>query len=280
MAKGMAYNASPLTTKARTIINVVDKDIHRRKRRIIAPILSEHSMRAFECSMLQRVAELMQQLKSRSSQIGIIAVTNMSDLCKRLALDVASDIAFGYGLNTLRDDNNRYFFGVFDNWTWRISMQMQFPILKAIGRWFFTIHQVKNELTLRDTVKKIVKKRMDKGHNAFHDLYSLTASQYGLDQQFFHSDLWSKASTLLLAGGGTTAVALSSTVFYLSRYPDCYAKLTEEIRSTFSSVCEIKAGPRLSGCKYLRACIDEALRYNPPVLTPIWRQQDSRDMSG
>lgn len=53
-----------------------------------------------------------------------------------------------------------------------------------------------------------------------------------------------------------------------------------DIIDAMSSASEIQAGARLSSCKYLRACIDEALRMSPPTLTPLWRQQDIKDRSG
>lgn len=40
----------------------------------------------------------------------------------------------------------------------------------------------------------------------------------------------------------------------------------------FSKGEEIHGGPKLSGCRYLRACIDEALRMSPPVSGTLWRQ--------
>lgn len=68
--------------------------------------------------------------------------------------------------------------------------------------------------------------------------------------------------------------------FYLSRYPECYAKLAKEIRTTFASADEIRAGPKLSGCKYLKACFDEAMRCNSPLTNIMWRSQDPADDSG
>lgn len=63
----------------------------------------------------------------------------------------------------------------------------------------------------------------------------------------------------------TTGTALSGLFFYLARYPACYAKLKQEIRSTFSSVDEIRNGPKLAGCKYMKGAIEEALRMSPGV---------------
>lgn len=71
----------------------------------------------------------------------------------------------------------------------------------------------------------------------------------------------------------TTATTLSALFFYLSQHSNVYRKLADEIRSTFATCESIHAGPDLTGCSYLRACIDEALRINPPIPSALWRQQ-------
>jgi cytochrome P450 len=65
--------------------------------------------------------------------------------------------------------------------------------------------------------------------------------------------------------------------FYLSRHPEVYRKLAKEIRSTFANASDIQGGPQLSGCKYLRACINESLRMTPPVSGTLWREHDRND---
>jgi cytochrome P450 len=71
--------------------------------------------------------------------------------------------------------------------------------------------------------------------------------------------------------GDTTKTALSALFFYLSRNPESYHKLAHEIRSTFTSGNDIR-GASLTGCQYLRACIDEALRISPPAPATLWRE--------
>lgn len=80
-------------------------------------------------------------------------------------------------------------------------------------------------------------------------------------------------------GGLSTGTSIASTFFYLSRYPDCYNALAREIRTSFATSEEIKAGPQLNSCKYLRACIEESLRCAPPVFLPSWREQAPNDKS-
>ncbi|KAI6087576.1 cytochrome P450 monooxygenase-like protein [Hypoxylon rubiginosum] len=77
------------------------------------------------------------------------------------------------------------------------------------------------------------------------------------------SELWAESSMLIVAGSDTTAVSLSGIFFYLTGDPQRYQKLVDEIRSTFGSVEEIVHGSKLSGCTYLRACVDEGMRLTP-----------------
>lgn len=53
-----------------------------------------------------------------------------------------------------------------------------------------------------------------------------------------------------------------------------YARLANEVRTTFGSGRAIETGPLLSGCKYLRAVIDETLRVAPPFVGTFWREPD------
>lgn len=61
-------------------------------------------------------------------------------------------------------------------------------------------------------------------------------------------------------------------MFLLSRHPGAYARLTAEVRSTFTSIEHIRQGPFLTSCHYLRACLDEAMRLAPPPHSALsWR---------
>jgi cytochrome P450 len=67
--------------------------------------------------------------------------------------------------------------------------------------------------------------------------------------------------------------------FYLSRYPECYKALAQEIRSTFENGEDISYNEKLVNCHYLRACIDEAMRMSPPSPGALWREQSLTDTS-
>ncbi|KAI1074917.1 cytochrome P450 [Whalleya microplaca] len=68
--------------------------------------------------------------------------------------------------------------------------------------------------------------------------------------------------TLLIAGGETTATAMTATTHYLLNSPECLEKLKQEIRERFSSLDEITIASTAK-LPYLRAVIKEGLRIFP-----------------
>ena len=88
---------------------------------------------------------------------------------------------------------------------------------------------------------------------------------------FSTEDIVMEASILTLAGGDTLGTGLQIAFYYLSRNPAVYDKLTAEIRTTFSSMDDI-AFSELSGCVYLHAFLEEALRFFAG--TAFWRDAD------
>ena len=104
----------------------------------------------------------------------------------------------------------------------------------------------------------------------FHFIFQAVDPDTG-KRAYSQQELLAEVSLLVGAGSDTTAVTLSSFFFYIVRNPRLYEKLVKEIRSTFDSADEIVSGPKLSSCKYLRACVDETLRISPVVASGLYR---------
>lgn len=85
------------------------------------------------------------------------------------------------------------------------------------------------------------------------------------------ADLASESSLLIAAGSDAVRFATAATVFYLLQNVDAREKVTAEVRS-------LDLGPdglsesKLASLKYLRACIDEAMRLSPPKAGSIPRE--------
>lgn len=116
--------------------------------------------------------------------------------------------------------------------------------------------------------------------------YLLTATDIKSNEGLSQPELWSEAGTLIVAGADTTSTCLASTFYYLTRPENktCLGRLTQEVRSAFpgEDIEQIRSGPILNQCLYLRACIDEALRMSPPVPALLPREvlQGGMDIDG
>lgn len=99
-------------------------------------------------------------------------------------------------------------------------------------------------------------------HDIIHFLCDAKNPDTGLPA-YSEGNLRGESALLVIAGSDTTAVSLSGTFFYLTGHPDKYQKLVDEILATFPTVEDIVYGPKLFGCTYLRACIDEGMRLAP-----------------
>lgn len=91
------------------------------------------------------------------------------------------------------------------------------------------------------------------------------------EKGFSPAELFGEVNSLVVAGADTTSTALAATLYYLSTNPRVASRLVTELLTTFSSAEEIRQGPKLTGCKYLRAVIDESMRLSPPVATDLMR---------
>ncbi|KAF7879189.1 hypothetical protein EAF04_000387 [Stromatinia cepivora] len=171
---------------------------------------------------------------------------------------------FSTNLALQTSPKNRFIIKGLETSNFRSNTYMQFPLLKKIGMEvllypFILTRQLKYYNTLRDLI--VVRRSED--------------LETGEGMRLW--DIWSEAAFFMLAGGDTTSTVMSAAFFYLSRYPDCYQKVASQIRSTFTNDEEIKSGPKLNSCSYLRACIDETLRLSPPISTTLWRELPPAD---
>lgn len=106
----------------------------------------------------------------------------------------------------------------------------------------------------------------------FHFLLTATDPDTNLPAFSNRHHLLAETRLLVLAGTDTTAMTLCALFFYLAHNPRVLSKLAQEVRSTFSSSDQIVLGTKLSGCKYLRACIDETLRMAHPAPSELPRE--------
>ncbi|OTA61523.1 cytochrome P450 [Hypoxylon sp. EC38] len=276
VSKSHLYRHTAVTPGVYTLFNVIDKDVHRLKRKLIGQATSERSMRVFETTMAEQIDTFLRILISSSG-----SPVNMTERLKRLSMDIVGLLGFGYPLNTQTDPTNRFLISAHVFGNFRSNLFMQFPFAKATGIYSFLERLATNEVQRYfSTMERIIASRVAEDKHARHDLYSIVADQMSPNGEYMKdSEIWEEAVFFFPAGADTTATCLSAAFFYLARNPTAYKKVAEEIRTAFGAGRDIRAGPTLASCQYLRACIDETLRMSPPGSGTPWRELSKADTS-
>ncbi|KAK7755652.1 hypothetical protein SLS62_002263 [Diatrype stigma] len=253
----------------RNIFTTISKSEHRPKRKLVGQLLSDQSMRAFEPTIRNQITVFLTQLlESKGSSV------NMAPNCRHLGLDIVGLLGFGYNLHLQTDAAQRYLTDAINFGNYRVNTCLQFPPLAKLKPGLI-MDLFPNSLRakLMATIQMMITTRLAQPSDARHDLLSVFTEHSDVDtNNLRQGQLWTEAVFFFAAGGETIASTLAATFFYLSQNPQCYQKLAAEIRSTFNTGSEIRGGPHLSGCRYLRACIDESLRMSPPVPGILWRE--------
>ncbi|CAG8960726.1 hypothetical protein HYFRA_00002262 [Hymenoscyphus fraxineus] len=272
LTKSHVYRLTLQASGVESIFNCVDRDRHRSKRKLIAKVVSDRSVRLFEPTMKAQIQTFLQLLLATSKESSHSPI-NMTERCKRLGLDIIGLLAFGFPLNTQTEEENRFMIKGIDLGNYRANSFMQLPALK--NRFLDPLVHVltrKARLNYLRVLERMISTRLAMEKDAKVDFYSFIAEQVetGGPDSIRFNELWAEAVFFFPAGGDTTATAMSALFFYLSRSPEAYSKLADEVRHTFADGDAIKGGPQLSGCRYLRACFEEALRLSPPVGGTLW----------
>lgn len=245
-------------------------------------------MRAFEPKMANVITVFLTQLLEASKTK--TPVNMMSKRFTYLTFDIVGELAFSHAFHMQTDEKNRFLFDVFNKIIWRNNTVMQMPGLK-IPELLVMLTNVGKGLQMEKVIPEALEERLVSGNDGIHDFYAMASLEGNMGPEFWCLRNWSASCSLVrfpsawfvnkltsAAGGIILTTTLKALFFYLSR-SKCRAKLTEEMRSTFSSIDDIKAGPKLSDCKYLRACIEESLLYpscNKCPLAPSGSRRQQR----
>lgn len=301
--RGHFYTALRRKSNEHTTLNTIDVDEHARKRKLLNLAFTDKSLRAaagFIVRHVDRWHEVM--LEEHSSATDWSHPVDFAEKVDTLAFDIMGDLSFGKSFDIKEPGDNplrviphniaeymRFYYPVsLSPWTRGVLSQAspmpQFcrsPFLKfliwlkprGLDQFFDLITPpavkhfndfVHDSVTSRIALQKeqAQKPEGQRRQDVFYFLCEARDPDTGLPA-YGEDDLRAEASMLIIAGSDTTAVSLSGLFFYLTGDPRRCQKLADEILSAFDSAEDIVHGPKLLGCGYLRACIDEALRLAP-----------------
>jgi cytochrome P450 len=289
--KGQFYTAFPAVKGVHNTHNCISKMEHGFKRRVLSVAFSDNALKSMEGAVIDSVNTLVDGVR-KDGKNGV----DMGERFSWLTFDVMAELCFGKSFGMLTDETQRFVTDLISKATHnhyivskpsltallveynpcenhhrantiRLQCGNYLPIrFLNLGRFLFpTI--ARDRWRFIEHSRSCANERMALDHAAKKDFfyYLLNAKDPETGKRFSTKELWGEANVLMIAGSDTTATALSSTLYYLSRNPSALAKLRHEIRSTFNSPDEIVTGKVLADCHYLKACVDEGMRMAPPV---------------
>lgn len=290
-------------------LNTSDVALHHKKRRVLNLIFTEKSIRAAG-EFIQKHVDRWTELLTDDEGKNWSQPKNISDWADYLVFDILCDLCFGRSLDVKEPGENRFrgipkaihslMKNVYPVGSIRVLRRRASANIVKLTRspWVGLLMWLKprglnrllNTLTPSDVKayfafldesiatrsnaeqvsEQLSKDGKEVRQDMFHFIFQAVDPDTG-KRAYSQRELSSEMSLLVGAGSDTTAVTISSFFFYIVRNPRLYGKLVKEIRSTFKSAEEIVGGPKLSSCKYLRACVDETLRISPVVASGFYR---------
>jgi len=275
------YSVFAYVFKGDSSLTTIDPIVHGQKRRVVSQALSENACRELEpivlenirlfCASLGEDAEreagipdnMEESLKSWSSPKNITLWTDY------LTFDVMASVCFSSSFEMLSKEDNRYILDTLPIAVNALNMvgHMSSLIKLGLGGLVFGSENVEME-RYKEFSKKQSDKRIARGTDVkFKDVFSflLEAKDDETGYSFSMEELVGESSLLITGGSDSTATSICTTIFYLLHNPHTLERLKQEVRSKFAVVEDVRIGRGLSSCKYLRACIDEAMRMSPAV---------------
>ncbi|QKX59054.1 uncharacterized protein TRUGW13939_06184 [Talaromyces rugulosus] len=267
-------NYRVLAQQAPNLLTIRDKLQHARRRRVVSQAFSESSLRKFEPKLLTMLGRYSDAIHG---SIGLSR--DMSKDLSNLAFDSMTAVSFNADFDTINNPHYRYATAALEESNVRLSVLLQEPkfLILNLDRWLFPASIVGRDLFVR-FIRKLLKQRIQaRGTTTSADIFSFLEKCKDPDtgKELSPMELSTETALFVVAGSDTTATTMAATAHYLTGCSTSYRRAAKEVRSTFQSVEEIRIGPKLNSCYFLRACIDEALRLSPPGGAALWREVES-----
>ncbi|KAM0545314.1 hypothetical protein ACHAPJ_011386 [Fusarium lateritium] len=271
-----------------SLLDVVDKQAHARKRRYMSHALATRNLETWEFKVADKVERLLRQFDSVCDEtaggVGIVDFRKWSNL---FTVEAIVDIALSHRLGCLdRGDDSvtivtadgkekqvRYIEALHAGkratsmLVWSTgSFRFMRAILSSIPGWFRS--QWKEGGQFDEMVRFLTRTRLERyrnGEDLDDIIRSVIEDMGGELRQLPQEEIEAEVSVLMDAGSDTTAIALNHVMFNLLRNPQALQKLRQELKEYTDQDVPIVKYDQVKNLPYLRACLDESLRVLPPV---------------
>ncbi|KAJ4375373.1 hypothetical protein N0V83_002459 [Neocucurbitaria cava] len=245
---------------------------HTRMRRNLSHAFSDKALRDQETLIQSYVDLLIQRLGEQAAQGKNVDIMRWYNYT---TFDVISDLSFGEPLYCLRDSKYHKWVNLTFASVKALGLtaaKAKYPIFayydKAKSLFTDTEAPMRARKEFFDLAHDKVERRLEKGAASPRpDFFNaILKNQDAEAKALSRAEMDSNAVLFLVAGSETTATILTGATYLLLKHPAAYANLVHEIRTTFSSHAAITM-EAVNKLDYMIACLQEGLRYYPPVPT-------------
>ncbi|KAI0466717.1 cytochrome P450 [Xylaria cf. heliscus] len=259
--KGQWYD---LTQPMVSLQSTRDNDLHSKRRRLWSAAFGDKHLRDYEERIVQYRTLLVEAIED--------SVDRSIDIRKWFTLynfDIMGDLAFGQSFDMLKTSKEHHAITLLNKGLAPLSFKLPvwlFRLLVAIPGatkdWWGFIKYCTSQLDQRIQAKSEIKDIIGTLIKPLNG-----ESPTGLDRALLEGD----AQLIVVAGGDTTSITLSTIFRYLAQYPHHVSLLRAEIDALPRTEVGDYAYADLSGLEHLNGVIHEALRLFPPVPTSLPR---------
>ncbi|TFL00037.1 cytochrome P450 [Pterulicium gracile] len=268
LQKGQYYLARKDPNAPGNLI-VLTGESHANRRRLWNRGMGSEAMKDYDLIIHRRAEQLVDKLEGLTGR-----VVDLAAWFGYYAFDFMGDMCFGGGYEMLHDaaDTSDHWgvlerfittAGVISHVPWASQTIQKIPFLK------------KDLVKMRSYAVQVASKRYADGSRT-KDLWYHLSDEAGHEKaKPAFRDVIADGALAIVAGTDTTASALTTLMYFLCRYPECYRKVQEEVDMVFPRSADTMDATKHSELVYLQACLQESLRLCPPVPTGGPRQVPS-----
>jgi cytochrome P450 len=184
----------------------IDKETHRRKRKVFSQAFSDQAIKAFEPTILCLVDIFISQL-ARAIPHGTVErwtePLNMTPRARYYATDVMGEFGFGKSFDVQTSDQNRFLLKATDGATVVAGMYCQYPKLKryGLGR-LVALAGMSTKEQFGRLVKELIDQRLSEPNEKKTDLLQFISGNGDrkTEEPFSLNEIWAESRFTLIAG--------------------------------------------------------------------------------
>lgn len=296
----------------RHLADVSSKPDHSRKRRVLAAAFSQAGLEEWEHIVADRARALIDQY-DRSCFDPVYVPTPHTDpslddpkVVKGFvnhrqwmivfAEDAIAQIGFSADLKLLEQGHDTVtvtdYHGQEKTFGYRESLWKSQRITTSLvwsSGWYKTLRRLtawhpywQHDERYNDMCLDLARRRLRRYQNGekLQDFFThLFEDKYGNQNMYPMGELVAEGNILLNAGSDTTGIALTNVIYRILSTPSALAKLREELDAVLQPDEPVAPFDRIKHLPYLRACLDESMRLNPPNTMNTPRMTPPQGMS-